>query len=592
MRSITTYLGEIFRLIDRDLKKLPLIIIFFLTVSILDVIGISLIGPYAALLFSDELDMSSNGGGIFAKIAELGSLRDYIKDDRIQMAVIYGVGLVLLFFLKTVITIITTYKIWQFSMERQSSLRVDLMNSFQKQSYTSYISKESSQYLYTAEVLTKTYTGQVLQPLLQAVCDICIATCILIYLISVNVDATMALGGIAGVTAIAYYQTIGKRLRRYGETTVESSLDLLSTMKDAMRGFKEFRVLGVETFFSRRVVSSAKQVAKSQTKILVVNAVPKQLLELVVVIFGVIFAIFIISLDYGTSLSATFVAIFLLAAFRIIPIADRTTRTILSLRAHRHAVHRLYSEFSERQSISSSLVNAATADDRGTFRSLEMAAVSYKYPNTSKYIIQNASLTISAGQCIGILGESGSGKTTLVDLMLGLLSPQNGRVLINGEELKEDRAHWRDLAGYLPQNPVIFEGSINTNISFDSQEKDAKIIEDILNELNLGSMIERSPAGINSIVGEKGLGLSGGEQQRVALARLVFFGRTFLVLDEPSSALDAKTEKRLIETLERFKKNRTLVIVSHKQDVLRMCDRIFSVDGLGSVRERSKSEFV
>jgi ABC-type bacteriocin/lantibiotic exporter with double-glycine peptidase domain len=176
------------------------------------------------------------------------------------------------------------------------------------------------------------------------------------------------------------------------------------------------------------------------------------------------------------------------------------------------------------------------------------------------------------------MGSSGAGKTTLVDIILGLIKPDSGEMLINGKKLDSDK-NWNLQVAYLPQEIFLLDASIKTNISFETDDKliDLDKINNALENAQLKDMIESQPNGIDTIIGENGIKVSGGQKQRLAIARAFYHGRDILIMDEATSALDYETEKEIIDVLNTIKKNKTLIVIAHRMSTLKHCDKIFEI---------------
>jgi ABC-type multidrug transport system fused ATPase/permease subunit len=210
--------------------------------------------------------------------------------------------------------------------------------------------------------------------------------------------------------------------------------------------------------------------------------------------------------------------------------------------------------------------------------SIEFQNVSFNYPNRDK-TLNNINLKISKNTIIGIKGETGSGKSTIIKLIMGLLQPDSGKILIDGKELNITEDNLSDKISYVPQNFYILDDTILENIVF-SEEKnkpDYKKISKATALSQLDEVINSLPNGINTIVGSTGKLLSGGQAQRLALARALYQEREILILDEATNALDSNTEKLVIENLSNLKKAKTIIIISHNSDILKFCDQTIEI---------------
>jgi ATP-binding cassette, subfamily B, bacterial PglK len=191
--------------------------------------------------------------------------------------------------------------------------------------------------------------------------------------------------------------------------------------------------------------------------------------------------------------------------------------------------------------------------------------------------LDSVTLAIKEGESIGIMGSSGSGKTTLVDLLLGLLVPQTGNVLYNDQPLEDLLGDWRSKVAYLPQEVFLVDDTLRRNIALgvsDSDISEERLAES-LRKAQLEKLVSGMPEGTETMLGERGARLSGGQRQRIALARAFYHGRSILIMDESTSALDSETEKEIVQEIERLKGSMTMIVIAHRESTLKHCDRIY-----------------
>jgi ATP-binding cassette, subfamily B, bacterial PglK len=581
MKRLHIFLKECIYLLGDDTRKLPKILALFFFSSILDLIGLGLIGPFAALVFSNSDDQLDSLNNISPHLFELVISINRITGPNVSTLLLFTALILLVFLLKMVAGIAIANITWRFSMLRQAKLRSTLMQSYQSQPYEKHITRNSSDYIYSIETLTKIYSGQVLQPLLQTTSDGLIAIVVITMLFWTNTSITIMLVVISVGTTYFYDRFFKKRLGLFGERSIDSSIKAVRTIQDGIRGFKEFRILGVEEFFYRHLTRYSRDFSKYQKRILVIKAAPRYIVEFIVVLFVLIVVLYFSSVNRTKEMLLPTLAVFFLAAMRLLPVIDRFARTVIGLRAHRTAVTRLYNDCSMIDMLNNNLTDAPPQKDFGSTNNftLSMDHVSYCYPNAKSATLNDVTLTINSSECIGIVGESGAGKTTLVDLMLGLLTPTAGTATLEGVPITLASRHWNERLAYVPQDSIIIDASLRENILLGherSDEGDAFIIE-ILSRLRLKPLLDRLPEGVNTVLGEQGVQLSGGERQRIVLARAFFRHRDFIVLDEPTSALDNTTEREITEQIQALKGSKTMVIVSHRPDTIRYCDRIYEI---------------
>jgi ATP-binding cassette subfamily C protein len=212
---------------------------------------------------------------------------------------------------------------------------------------------------------------------------------------------------------------------------------------------------------------------------------------------------------------------------------------------------------------------------------IKISNLSYKYPgnDNEKYVFKNLNLEINFGEVVGISGASGAGKSTLVDLLAGLLRPSEGKIIIDSIDINTHPSDWQKQIGYVPQDTYLVDDTIKSNIAFGVPTE--KINNNDLNlaiELSqLKKLINSLPEKENSLVGEDGIKLSGGEKQRIGIARALYFRPKVLFLDEPTSSLDSKNEKLILEDIYKLGKNRTILIISHRTNIFKYCKKILNI---------------
>ncbi len=212
-------------------------------------------------------------------------------------------------------------------------------------------------------------------------------------------------------------------------------------------------------------------------------------------------------------------------------------------------------------------------------KEIALQDITYKYPNTDVLIFDHADMTIPIGNAVGIVGTSGAGKTTIVDILLGLLQLENGRILADGVEVREHYDSWLKNIGYIPQTIFMIDSTIRKNVAFgypDEEIDDDKVWE-ALREAQLDEFVRGLPEGLDTGIGERGIRLSGGQRQRIGIARALFEDPEVLVLDEATSALDNETEAAIMDSINRLHGRKTLVIIAHRLQTIEKCDMVYRV---------------
>jgi len=216
------------------------------------------------------------------------------------------------------------------------------------------------------------------------------------------------------------------------------------------------------------------------------------------------------------------------------------------------------------------------------FKEIEYSNVSYAYPESKVEVLKKINIKIKLGEIVGILGESGSGKSTLIDIIMGLLKPIAGKILVDGRQITNSdyRIFTSELAAYMPQNQFILDDYLWRNITLVEEyvSVNSLLLESSIRESYLSKFISTLPNGIESIIGEKGGRISGGQAQRIALARAFYHDREIIVMDEPTSALDANTATEIMNQIIQYKGIKTIVLISHSIDLMKICDRLYTIN--------------
>ena len=323
------------------------------------------------------------------------------------------------------------------------------------------------------------------------------------------------------------------------------------------------------------------QFANANVNALTYASAPRYAIELVITSFVIL--LILISITNGRSAGDLMVVmgVFGLGALRLLPATNNLILTITQLRFNRDCVSKLSCDISKLESLPKELnIGQNQCENIGSFESLRICNVSFKYSDSTSYVLRNLSLEIKAGNLIGIVGASGSGKTTLLNVLLSLLNRTEGDIYINGLNFDSHIQSWRSMIGYLPQQAFLIDGTFKTNIALGEFIGDISTIK-LVNAARQSQLIDYINLAKNQFdfeIGESGNKLSGGQRQRVSLARAFYYNREVLVMDEATSALDIETEEEIVQEIRNLKGKRTVIIVTHRLNTLVDCDMIYKLE--------------
>jgi len=576
------YLHEILYLLGEDRARLPWMAVLFLSLSVLDLAGLGLIAPYVSLILdSDALD------GMLGRVVDMTGL----PRDQKTLLVVFGGALVGIFLVKAAASIWINRNIIRFGLNQQTRLRSTLMRAYQNMPYTEYLGRNSSEYVHSIQQLTAQYANGVVMPLLRMFSDGVVALVIIGFLAWSNLLALLLMVGLFGGMAFLYDRLFRGELDALGQQANDALKKIVKGVNEGIAGLKEIRVLGKEAYFHTLVHQGAKDYAAYATRNQIISTAPRYLLELLLIGFIVLLVIVTLVLDGDLHELAPLLALFGVAALRLLPMISLFSNGLLQLRFNRKPVAQLYEDLRHVLTLSSPPADRAGDAPRDSFKSLSLSKVRFTYPDAKAPALNDITLELKAGEAIGFIGASGSGKTTLVDVLLGLLEPQEGTIVCNGITLPECMASWRRQVAYLPQEVFLIDASLKENVALgvERDDIDEERLLESLRQARLMGLLEQLPEGVETMLGDRGIRLSGGQRQRVAMARSFYHGRDVLVMDEATSALDNETEREIVEEIERLKGVKTMIIVAHRWTTVQHCDRIYRLEA-GEIVARGTPE--
>ena len=562
------YLKEILYLLEEDKWKLPLMTFFFLIMSILEVLGISLIAPYAALIINPNI--------LVEKYSFLEKFGLPIYSDSILL--IMSLLLISLFIIKTIGLSLINWLIFSFCYERQIKIRSKLMRSYQSMPYVEYTQRNSAEYIYNMNAVG-TFTQGVLVSALRICTEVIVGIFIFIFLAFQDPFVLFVLILLLGSFIFLYDLIFRKRIKRYGHLVNVHSTEMFKKINESIHGLKEVRILGNEKYFYERVLRNATGLSKTMRMKDFISSVPRYFLELIMVLFIVLIVVLYSFQDKGMELVVPILTMFSIAAIRLFPSVNQIVSGISHIRFGRPIVGLLYKDLiaSNHYNFHSKINNI---DETSLFKNIELRDVSFSYPSRDYKVINNLSMQIKRGDSVGIIGPSGSGKTTLLDILLGLIEVDKGSVLFNGKDINKYNHEWKSHVAYIPQNIFIIDDTITRNIALGVPDNlvDHTMLNNSINQSKLTELINQMPEGTSTLLGESGIQLSGGQRQRIALARAFYHNRDILVMDEATSALDNETELEIVNEIKLLKGNKTLIVIAHRLSTVKHCDYIYRID--------------
>ena len=381
---------------------------------------------------------------------------------------------------------------------------------------------------------------------------------------------------IFGIVGFGFYGALRNHILRWGELRQKHEGLRLLHLQQALGGLKDIKILGREQEFIKNFNlhnSSSAHVNKMQMTFM---AIPRFLLELLAILSLV--ALVVLMIKNGTTMGelVPVLGVFAASAFRLMPSVNRLLNAYQNLRYSMPVVETIYSELKYTKCSDLSENQAGLH----FFNKINLKNINYSYPGSDDLALVNISMEIPHGSTVGIIGPSGAGKSTLVDVILGLLIPQNGEVVADEVDIKKNMRAWQNKIGYVPQSIYLTDDTLERNITLGlpQEQIDNEKIKNAVESAQLKSFVENCADGLNTIVGERGVRISGGQKQRIGIARALYHDPEVLILDEATSSLDTSTEADVMRAVTKLHGKKTIIIIAHRLSTVKDCDYLYKLD--------------
>lgn len=562
------------------------IVLAFMTLvgAVLETLGISVILPLVSAMINPE----SLWNNAYIQII---TQRLNITENA-QLIMLVGIGVILVYILKNLYLIFLSYIRVKYACKVQRELSVEMMRSYMGRGYAYFLKVNTGEVL--RGMTTSIYnTFNALLQLLRIFAEILTVLCICIFIMATDFTMAISIMLLSVICLVAVMYGFRNWMKVCGEKGYHYAAVINKLILQAFEGIKEVLVMNRQKYF---VDNYEKKYVKQQSAVIgqtVAAESPTYLIEGICVAGLMIVVCARIIFSGSPELMLPQLASFAVAAFRILPSLGRVSSYFNQFMYCVPSVNGTYENFCEVRKHKDSLLPSLEKEEKveGFHDKIQVEHLTWKYEGNENIILDNVNLTIKKGQSVAFIGQSGAGKTTLADIILGLLKPQSGCVKVDDININRIPAQWSKMIGFVPQTVYLSDDSIRNNIAFgiEEEEIDDELIWNALEQAQLKSMVEEFPEKLDTVIGERGIRFSGGQRQRLAIARALYFNPDILVLDEATSALDTETEQAVMESIEALQGQKTLLIIAHRMTTIQKCDVIYEV-GEGKVTIKEKKD--
>jgi ABC-type multidrug transport system fused ATPase/permease subunit len=583
MQTIKNFL---FLFTFHEIKKLILLTAMILIMGLLDMIGVASILPFVAVLTNPSLiETNSIINSIFNASIIFG-----IEDDK-DFLFILGVLVFAMLVISLSFKALTVYAQHRFVQMREYTIGKRLFESYLRQPYSWYLNRNSADLGKNILSEIQAIIGNGLNPLIEIMAKGVIAIAMILLLILIDIKLALVVGLILGGAYSLIFYILRSFLNRIGEVRLNSNKSRFLILSEAFGAIKEIKIKNLEKIFINRFDAPSKNYAKTTAQSQIAKNLPRFFLEAIAFGGAMLLILYLMMKKGNFNEVLPVITLYIFAGYRLIPSLQQIYNSLTQLTFINPSLNSLVNDLKNLSEIKS-----YNDQDNVLFKKkITLNNIQYSYPNSSRVTLKNINLTVNAKNVVGLVGSTGSGKTTIVDIILGLLETQKGTLEVDGKIITKKNIHiWQRLIGYVPQNICLIDDTIASNIAFgiDKKSIDLKSLEKASRIANLHSFVENElEKKYQTIVGERGVRLSGGQIQRIGIARALYHSPQVLVLDEATSALDNQTEKAVMDAINNLSKNITIILIAHRLSTVKICDEIYMLNN-GELKQQTYDELI
>ena len=584
---ISTYKKLLFLLSLSERREFMILTFMIFILSIIELIGIGSIFPFIALISNPQaIESNILLSEIYQYALDLGITNS--NEFTFYIGVLVFVLLVSSISLRAFITYsqIKYIERLRFNMSRR------LIESYLHQPYSWFASQHSADLGRKILIEVGNVIMNGFNSLLELIARVMISFFIISLLVYLTPKISIILATTLGSIYILFYILSRSYTRKLGQSALDSNQSRFTTVSEGFRGIKEMKLSRLENVYLRLFSKYSDTFAKSETHSQIINQLPKFILE-ATIFGGLIFVLlFMMKTNVNFIEMLPSFSLFIFAAYRIAPSFNQIYSSINKISYVNPIIDKLYSDFNKLK-----ILDKAECSENIIFdKSITLKNIHYRYPESTNDILENINLEIAAKSTIGIIGTTGSGKTTTVDIILGLLEPQKGTLEIDKKVIAhENLISWQKMIGYVPQKIHLIGDTIAANIAFGvpADEIDMNAVKRAAEAADLDGYINNYlPEKYTTYVGEQGIKLSGGQCQRIGIARAIYRNPQVIVLDEATNSLDEQTERTVINNLHNLHDNLTIIMISHRYSSLDKCEQIYQVEGGRIIKETTFKDLI
>ncbi len=551
-----------------------LVLVMSVLAALLETLGVAVIMPV--------LDMMLDIQGVRNRWYMVPFVRLFHLDT--DMKVIWFVcgGVIGIYLAKTLYFVFYSWVSAKYSYMVQRELGVRVLEAYMKQGYLFFVQNNTSRLINGISGDASSIYG-ILKTVFTSVMKLLTILCIGVYIMIQSVQIAVILMLLAVLCLLIVQLLYRKSMSKNGKKRRDLMCEMNQVAMEAIQGHKEVLVMNRQEYFIKEYGNVKADYSRVSVKVDMGTTVPAYLIEMIC-IAGVMAAVAVQmgGTDNVTEL-ITQLSVIAAGAFRILPALGAITSGMNTIIMSTSQLGACYDTVRQVKQLEQEEREKKEQEKKHLHvqfeREIVLQGVSFRYPGTEEDVLEKVNLTVKRGESVALIGPSGAGKTTVSDIILALLKPTEGHIFMDGIDIEELGSQWNRIIGYVPQATFIIDDTIRHNVAFGEKETnvDDEQVWQALKIAQLDDFVRKLPEGLDTRAGERGVRFSGGQKQRLAIARALYRNPEVLVLDEATAALDNETESEVMKAIEALQGYKTLIIVAHRLTTVKKCDVIYEV---------------
>jgi ATP-binding cassette, subfamily B, bacterial PglK len=563
---------------SQKLKSIQMFVLLLVGV-LFETLSIGLIIPLSTVILNPSLLLNYVGETFFNFY-----LSSYSEFHLIFLGLLL---LVVLYFLKTLFLI---YLVWFkniFSYSVLADVSKRIFENYLLKDWVFYLNNNSAKSIRNCSTECSVFVNYIFLPVIGLIAEVMVLFGILVLLIVIEPIGTLVNFTIFFLFGYIYNNYFKNKILLLGKLRQKLEYDKLKYLQQGFGALRDIKIINSEKFFLDQYNSANIESCNSLAKHLTIKQLPRLILEFIALVCIVTIVISMIIKNSDLSSIIPTLAMFGAASMRLLPSTNRILEAVQNISYGKSSIDIVYQELTTYTN--KSVDPEEQREDLKFKRSISLKKISFHYKSNKNKILHNININIPKGKFIGIIGESGAGKSTLIDILLGLLKPDTGLVQVDNVNISKNINSWQKKIGYVPQDIYLIDDTLKQNIAFgvNKDKIDNKQVMKVIRMSKLEEFVNSLEGGLDTVFGERGIRLSGGQLQRIAIARALYREPEILILDEATSALDVQTENFVMDSVKNLRGLKTILFITHRMTTIKNCDYLYKLNN-GVIEQEGK----